>query len=94
MENRTIDLNELGRYGYNLLRKSKVVPDKEKLDLSFEERDKILNTLNKLISDLIIKKDENKDKTNFLVFLYSSIKCYIDNTDLNKFISLNIKNSE
>ena len=94
MENRTIDLNELGRYGYNLLRKSKVVPDKEKLDLSFEERDKILNTLNKLISDLIIKKDENKDKTNFLVFLYSSIKCYVDNTDLNKFIGLNIKNSE
>lgn len=94
MENRTIDLNELGRYGYNLLRKSKVIPDKDKIELSFEERDKIIYTLNKLISDLLTKKDENKDKFNFLTFLYSSIKCYVDNTDLNKFIGLNIKTNE
>jgi len=87
-----IDLNVIGKSGYNELRKTNLVPDKDKKDLTLTERKSILDNLNKLQHNLLEKhEDYSKDKYNFLMFLYASIICYIDNTDLNKFIKISQK---
>ena len=86
-----IDLNDLGRNCYNELRKSKAIPDKDKSELTLTERKEIINTLHKSILESIKNYDTDIHKYGFMIFFYSSILNYIDNTDLNKYISFSIK---
>lgn len=86
-----VDLNEIGRNSYNELRRNKTIPDKDKLDLTLSERKNIINTLHKCILESIKKYDTDIHKYGFMIFFYSSVLSYIDNTDLNKYISLKIK---
>lgn len=89
-----IDLNEIGRHSYNELRKNDTIPDKDKLDLTLKERKSIVNTLHKCILESIKKYDTDIHKYGFMIFFYSSILAYIDNIDLNKYISFSLKNIE
>ncbi len=89
-----LDLNELGRYSYNELRKSKSIPDKDKMDLTLTERESIVNTLHKSLLESIKNYDKDIHKYGFMIFFYASILNYIDNTDLNKYITFSIKNNE
>ncbi len=89
-----IDLNEIGKHSYNELRKNKTIPDKDKSELTLTERKSIINTLHKSIIESIKKYDEDIHKYGFMIFFYSSILNYLDNTDLNKYLSLSIKINE
>ena len=81
-----IDLNEIGRCGYKMLRNGGVIPDKDKKDLTFDERSEIISKLQHHISKAYTIPD--KDKSNFKSFLYSAVLCYVDNTDLNKYLKM------
>ena len=90
----TIDLNNIGRHSYSELRKNKTIPDKDKGDLTLTERKNIVNTLHKCIQESINKYDTDMHKYGFMIFFYASVLNYIDNTDLNKYISFSVKNVE
>lgn len=88
-----IDVNEIGRQSYKLLRDSKVIPDKDKTDLTFKERDEIVNLLYDKLETSISKSKikDNAHKYEFLSYVYLSVILYLDNTDLNKFIKISTK---
>jgi hypothetical protein len=86
-----IDSNTLGRYGYAFLKQRDIIPNKEKTELSFKEIDNIKNTLVDLIKKNLEEVDNTKtptDKNIFSLVFYTSILAYVNNTDLNKFITL------
>lgn len=89
-----IDLNVIGRYSYNELRKQKAVPDKDKMELTLNERKEIVNTLHKSIAECVKKYDTDIHKYGFMIFFYSSVLNYIDNTDLNKYISISLNTKD
>ena len=93
MEN-NIDLNEIGRHGYDEFRKRGVIIDKEKTDLTFKEREEIVNSLQKSILSSMKKYDEDIHKYSFMIYLYSAIICFVNDTNLNKYLSLSLKNTE
>ena len=88
-----LNLNNIGQYAYNELRKSNVIPDKDKKDLTLTERKDIINTLHKCILQCVKRYDDDIHKSGFMLFFYSSVLNYIDNTDLNKYISLTVNNN-
>mgnify|MGYP007056157776 CR=1 FL=1 len=90
----TIDLNEIGKHCYSQLRLSKTIPDKDKSELTLTERKNIINTLQKSILESIKKYDTDIHKYGFMMMFYVSILNYIDNTDLNKYLVLSVKNNE
>jgi len=88
-----IDLNEVGRFGYNLLRKNKVILDKDKKDLSLNEREEIINNLYKSLYGALDKsKEDTNHKYEFMAYLYLSVILYINNADLNKYIKMSPTN--
>jgi len=95
-----IDINEIGRNGYKLLQSNGVVPEKEVKELSIKERKELVAKIESMCADVLYRKVteknenrfENIHKYNFLIFLYSSIITYLENTDLNKFINIKPKN--
>lgn len=95
-----IDINEIGRNGYKLLQSTKVITEKDVRELSIKERKELVAKIESMCADVLYKKVteknennfENIHKYNFLIFLYSSIISYLENTDLNKFISIKPKN--
>lgn len=89
-----IDLNEIGRYSYNELRKSKSIPDKDKMDLTLSERKSIVDTLQKCILEKIKTYSDDIHKSGFMIFFYASVLNYIDNTNLNNYISFSLKSNE
>lgn len=89
-----LNLNNIGQYAYNELRKNKVIPDKDKMDLTLTERKDIINTLHKCILQCVKNYDTDIHKSGFMLFFYSSVINYVDNTDLNKYISLSLKSNE
>jgi len=86
-----IDSNTLGRYGYSFLKQKEIIPNKEKKDLTFKEINNIKNTLVDLIKknlDEVGTAQNPEDRNLFSLVFYSSILAYVNNTDLNKFITL------
>lgn len=90
----TIDLNNIGRHSYSELRKNKTIVDKDKSDLTLTERKKIVDILRMRIQECINKYETDIHKYGFMIFFYTSVLNYIDNTDLNKYISFSLKNIE
>lgn len=86
-----IDANEIGRRGYEFLCNSGLIPDVSKKDLTIKQREKVVEIIKNVQKKLFTNDEENKDKTNFLMFLYSSVICYIENTDLNKYLKISSK---
>jgi len=88
-----LDMNEFGRAGYNFLRENKAIPDKDKKDLTFEESKKIVDNLRDMLIACVNNPnhDIDKNKYNFMGYLYMSVICYIDNTDLNKYAKISKK---
>ena len=90
-----IDLNEIGRKAYSMLRSMKVVPDKDKSELTPAEIEELTNSLQEKLNSSISKlRDDVKHKYEFLSYLYLSVILYLDNMDLNKYITLSVKNNE
>lgn len=86
-----IDANEFGRSGYKFLRENKVIPDKDKKDLTFKEVEDIVGKLQNMIMNAINDHQKDKNKYNFLSYLYISVICYLENTDLNKYVKMSKK---
>lgn len=90
-----IDVNEIGRNGYKLLRSMKVIPDKSKKDLTLNETEELINTLYEILNSTILKiRTVQSRKYEFLSYLYLSVILYLDNMDLNKYISIEANTEE
>ena len=90
-----IDANIIGRNGYNFLRQTKVIADKDKSELTLTERDELLKKLLGMSADVLMNlhtSGKYDDRNVFLSVLYSSIIAYINNTDLNKYIKISHNN--
>ena len=88
-----IDINEIGRYAYKTLQNLNVIPNKDKMDLSLKERENIVNLLYDKLSISIEKSKivDKEHKYEFLSYLYISVILYLNNTDLNKYIKISVK---
>lgn len=96
-----VNLNDVSKSCYNLLMTKNIVPNKDKVHMSFKEREEVSVKLEGLLQTVIKKleskrkdnQDEefNDDKNNVLLYMCANAICYIRNTDLNKYLSANIK---
>ena len=65
-----IDANVIGRNAYTLLRANKVIPDKDKKDLTLTERKSVLKTVGNLMANLLANENEtNKDNSNYFFYI-------------------------
>lgn len=86
-----IDSNTLGRYGYILLKEKGVIENKDKSELTFKDSAIVKELLLGLIENNLNEVKESKlysDKNLFSLVFYSSILAYVNDTDLNKYITL------
>jgi len=88
-----IDLNEIGRQSYKLLCKEGGLPNKEKSEMTLEERVNLVNHLTKMLKDSIEKIKKDRNKYEFLSYLYMSVILYLDDLDLNKYLKISVKES-
>lgn len=88
-----IDLNQIGKQTYKMLRDMKLIPDKDKSDLTLTERENVLNDLQEKLNSMMPKlRQVPSHKYEFLCYLYLSVILYLDNADLNKYIKISVKN--
>ena len=97
-----IDINKITSSCYELLKSNGIVSDKEKMHMSFTEREEESKKLENLLNNVQQKLDQkresesgefNDDKNNVLLFMCAAAICYIRNTDLNRYLSMKIKNN-
>lgn len=88
-----MDLNEIGRQAYKMLKNMKVIPDKDKSELSLKEREELTNKLQDMLNNSVSKlRKDPSHKYEFLSYLYLSVILFLDNADLNKYIKITEKN--
>lgn len=87
------DLNEVGRQGYKMLQQMHIIGEKDKQDLTLKEREEVINNLYNHLNMSILKCRETlSHKHEFLSYLIICVICFLDNTDLNKYVKVTEKN--
>ena len=92
MENQARDLNEIGRYAYKMLQDMNIIPKKEKSELTLKEREKIVDKLKEKL--IFACRNWPSQKYEFMSYIYVCVSLYLDNIDLNKYLSIKLKNNE
>ena len=86
------DLNEVGRYGYKLLQQMHIIGEKDKQDLTLKEREEVIKNLYDHLNISILKcREIPSHKYEFLSYLIICVICFLNNTDLNKYIKISEK---
>lgn len=85
------DLNEVGRHGYKMLQQMHIIGEKDKQDLTLKEREEVINNLYEHLKFILKCRQTPSHKHDFLSYLIICVICFLNNTDLNKYIKISEK---
>lgn len=94
MKGTPVDINDIGKNGYNMLVKNNVIPNKQVIDLIDEERTKLTEQIKAYIVNNVNQitfSNQESIKAVMMSVLLSHIIAYVNGVDLNNYIQVSLK---
>ena len=94
MKGAPVDINDIGKNGYNMLIKNNVIPNKQVIDLTDEERTKLTEQIKAYIVNNVNQitfSNQESIKAVMMSVLLSHIIAYVNGVDLNNYIQVSLK---
>lgn len=94
MKGTPVDINDIGKNGYNMLVTNNVIPNKQVIDLTDEERTKLTEQIKAYIVNNVNQitfSNQESIKAVMMSVLLSHIIAYINGVDLNNYIQVSLK---
>lgn len=94
MKGTPVDINDIGKNGYNMLVKNNVIPNKQVIDLTDEERTKLTEQIKAYIVNNVNQitfSNQESIKAVMMSVLLSHIIAYVNGVDLNNYIQVSLK---
>lgn len=94
MKGAPVDINDIGKNGYNMLVKNNVIPNKQVIDLTDEERTKLTEQIKAYIVNNVNQitfSNQESIKAVMMSVLLSHIIAYVNGVDLNNYIQVSLK---